>query len=30
MPNWNVQFNLNLQVNDRRIIQDLARIHASI
>ena len=28
MPNWNVQFNLNLQVNDRRIIQDLARVHA--
>ena len=28
MPSWNVQFNLNLQVNDRRIVQDLARIHA--
>ena len=28
MPNWDVQFNLTLQVNDRRIVQDLARIHA--
>lgn len=28
MPNWDVQFNLDLQVNDRRIVQDLARIHA--
>lgn len=28
MPNWDIQFNLNLQVNDRRIVQDLARIHA--
>ena len=28
MPNWDVQFNLHLQVNDRRIVHDLARIHA--
>ncbi len=28
MPSWEVHFNLNLQVNDRRVIQDLARIHA--
>ena len=28
MPNWDIQFNLNLQVNNRRIVQDLARIHA--
>ncbi len=28
MPSWEVHFDLNLQVNDRRIIQDLAKIHA--
>ena len=28
MPSWNVHFDLNLRVNDRRIVQDLARIHA--
>ena len=28
MPSWEVHFDLNLRVSDRRIIQDLARIHA--
>ncbi len=30
MPSWDVRFNLNLRVNDRRITLDLARIHALI
>lgn len=28
MPSWEVRFDLNLRVSDRRILQDLARIHA--
>ena len=28
MPSWNVHFDLSLRVNDRRVIQDLAEIHA--
>ena len=28
MPSWNVHFDLSLRVNDQRVIQDLAEIHA--